>query len=238
MRMLTTVLLASAAMAAPAAAQYGGQYGGQYGQPYYPPASQSGASATFYEQPDFRGRSVTIDRESRNMSSAVFNDRAKSARFEGQWSVCEDSEFRGRCETVSGSVRDLRSIGMEGRISSARQTGGGGGGWDDGPGYPGYPPPGPGPGRPDYPGYPDQGGGGWGDERGVEGRSVVFYAAPRMNGVDMWGTGKVAADGFCRRMGHSSAVYYDITERSSRSQDLNGRFYNNSTVLRDVLCRK
>ncbi len=215
MRISTTVLLAAAtaALAAPATAQ---PYGSN-------PYGQRAPSATFYEQPDFRGRSVTIDGESRNMTVNGFNDRARSARFDGRWRICEDSEFRGRCETVSGSVRDLRTYQLDGRVSSARS---------EDYGQPDY-------GRPGYPSpAPGGPGGGWGDERGAEGRNVVFYATPRMNGVDIWGSGKMAADAFCRRMGHSTSVYFDISQRAARSQDVDGRFYNNSTVLRDVLCRR
>ena len=72
-------------------------------------------------------------------------------------------------------------------------------------------------------------------ETGGEGVNVVFYAHPRLGQIDLWGTGKTTADDFCRRMGQRYAVYFDVTQRAGRSQDFNGRPYNNANVLRDVL---
>jgi hypothetical protein len=79
----------------------------------------------------------------------------------------------------------------------------------------------------DYGAYP---GGGYG--RGVQGRSVVFYAGPvssnYSNGYPPYGNGygygvsRRTADDFCRSMGNREAIYYDSA----------------GGTLQDVLCRR
>jgi hypothetical protein len=74
------------------------------------------------------------------MALTGFEDRAMSARFEGDWTICEHDFFQGHCETVSGPVRNLDRLGLGRSISSLRAVRGwgggpgGGGGWSGGPG--------------------------------------------------------------------------------------------------------
>ncbi|MCH1927721.1 beta/gamma crystallin family protein, partial [Shewanella sp. C31] len=82
-----------------------------------------------------------------------FNDRARSAKFEGRWRICEHDDFRGRCQEVRGDVPDLNRYGLAEQISSLEPAGFGG------------PGPGPGPGPGD--GWGPRPPGGW-DSRGVE----------------------------------------------------------------------
>jgi hypothetical protein len=196
-------------------------------QPYSPPpfGQNYGASVTFYEGENFTGRQVTVYGEERDFERLGFNDRARSARTNGSFTVCEHSEFRGRCERISGAVRSLEYVGLNGRISSAREDRGGGYGggygenpWDD---------------RDD-----DRPGGGYGNPRrdGVEGRTVIFFARPSVSGNDVAARGQTSADQFCRASGYGSAVYYTQGERSRRAVDQDGRFVD-APALRDVLCR-
>jgi hypothetical protein len=129
MRKTLMMLLSGAALAATAGAANAQTYG--YGQPAY---SGRAPTATLYEEANFRGRSVVVTGENGNLDGVGFNDRARSARFEGAWTVCADSNFRGRCETVSGSVAYLPQ-GISGSASSLRVAGGDwNSGWNGAPG--------------------------------------------------------------------------------------------------------
>lgn len=211
MRLLTMAALAATTLATAASAQpYGGRGGG---------------SATLYEFPNFQGRQYTVTSETTNLPRQ-FNDQARSARFDGRWTVCENADFGGRCAELSGDVPELNSIGLAERVSSLRP--GGRDGW----------------GREDWDRNDDRGrpGGGWSgggraDARGVEGARTVFYPYPTIRGADI-AAGSTSANEFCRRNGHGGAAHYDSSERSSRAVDWNGRLIGSSPVLRDLLCRK
>ena len=185
-----------------------------------------GGSATLYEQPDFQGPSVTITQSAPDLGRWRFNDRARSARFEGRWRICEHDNFKGRCQEVSGPVPTLNTYGLAEQISSmepvGRPGGGGPGGGGGGPGGPGG-------------GW--SGGPGGGLSRGVEGSRTVFFARPTIGGVDV-AAGDRGADAFCRGSRLGSAVWYDSSERSNQAIGPNGELVGRSTVLRDLLCRK
>ncbi len=103
----------------------GGGWGGGSRQP----------SITFYEGPNFSGRSYSSDQDISNLPRE-YNDRAMSVRIRGSWRLCENSDYGGRCVDIDRDVSDLRSWGMDRTISSARNTDsyGGGGGWNGGGG--------------------------------------------------------------------------------------------------------
>ena len=212
------------AMAGAASAQ---QWPWPFGQTQqsYPPYGYDDrqGSITFYEFPNFGGRSVTVYGEQTNFSRIDFNDRARSARANGSFLICEDSEFRGRCERVSGDVRDLNYYGLSGRVSSARVDAYGA---ND-------------PYRDPY--YGDRPGGGYGygspGRDGVQGRTAVFFPEPRVNTSPVAARGQGSADQFCRAAGHGSALYYSHGERMRNAVDQDGRRVD-APVLRDVLCRR
>lgn len=193
LKSITLAALAAAALAAPAAAQ-----------PY------RGASVTLYDQPNFQGASVTITQSTPDLGRWRFNDRARSARFEGRWLICEHDSFKGRCQEVRGDVPDLNQYRLAEQISSLEPIGGGG--------------------RPG--GFP--GGGG---SRGVEGSRTVFFARPTVRGIDV-AAGDRGADAFCRAQGLGQAVWYDSGERASQAIGPDGDMVGRSSVLRDLLCRK
>lgn len=177
-----------------------------------------GGSATLYEGPNFEGRSVTITAPAANLDEWRFNDRAQSARFQGQWRICEHDAFRGRCQTVSGAVADLTTYGLMGQISSlAPAVGEAGGGWDDGPR-----------------GRPPRGGR---DTRGIEGARTVFFPRPTVDGLDL-AAGDNGANRFCRSQGLGPALWFDSSERAPQALGPEGQIVGRSSVLRDLLCRK
>ena len=164
--------------------------------------------AILYELPGFQGRQITVVASGDNLANSGFNDMAQSARFEGRWRICEDARYRGRCRDVEGEVGDLAEAGMTLKVSSLQ-------------------------------GYQE---GAW-DRRDLDGgrpqtgaRNVMF-AFPNASGFDIAGE-SASADRFCRMMGMGSAAYFDNGERAPRALDQAGRYVDDTSVLRDVLCRR
>lgn len=85
-------------------------------------AGQAGAQVTFYEHPNFEGRSFTALKPLDDFHRAGFNDRASSVVVTGNpWEVCEHVRFGGHCMILRpGSYRSLRDMGMNNQLSSAR----------------------------------------------------------------------------------------------------------------------
>jgi hypothetical protein len=83
-----------------------------------------------YDDPLFRGRSVTIKEPIENLRSVTFHDRAESVQVVGgTWELCAEPRFR-RCQTVDRDVAHLSSIGLNKKLSSVRPAPGGDpGGW-------------------------------------------------------------------------------------------------------------
>jgi hypothetical protein len=80
---------------------------------------------TVYEDPDFRGGSITFRDEIPDLRQYGLNDRVTSLEVDRNqaWEVCQDINFGGRCRVFSGSVEDLRREGWNDRISSLRPAG-------------------------------------------------------------------------------------------------------------------
>ncbi len=77
-----------------------------------------------YERGDFRGFSVTLERDTPNLAYLGFENRASSLMvIRGTWEFCTEPYFRGRCITYrDGQYPSLG--GNSNRISSARPVGG------------------------------------------------------------------------------------------------------------------
>jgi hypothetical protein len=79
-------------------------------------------SVTMFEQGDFRGRKVELDRDIRTLNDVGFNDRAGSIIIkDGVWEVCEDADYRGRCMTLRPGRYDHLDR-MNNSISSLRRV--------------------------------------------------------------------------------------------------------------------
>ena len=85
-------------------------------------AGVASAEVTLYEHDGFRGRSVTVDRQMRNLERRGFNDEISSVVVRnGTWELCEHARFEGRCVTVGpGNYPSLASVGLNDRVSSVR----------------------------------------------------------------------------------------------------------------------
>ncbi len=90
-------------------------------------AAPAVAQVTFYEHDNFQGRSVTADRNVRNLENFGFNDLASSVVVTrgDRWEVCEEARFAGRCVVLrQGQYPSLGSMGLNDRISSMRMLNG------------------------------------------------------------------------------------------------------------------
>jgi len=101
----------------------------------------SAAELTLFEHDHFQGRRFAVNGSISNLAEAGFNDRTSSVAVRsGTWQVCEDVYFRGRCVTLQpGEYPSLRPLGMNDRVSSARELSGwaprqpsAGGNWGEG----------------------------------------------------------------------------------------------------------
>lgn len=87
-------------------------------------AAPAMAQITFYEQPDFGGRSITTTSDISNLKSSRFNDRASSTVVRGQrWEVCVDQRYGGHCRVLRpGQYSSLQAMGLDDQISSVRRV--------------------------------------------------------------------------------------------------------------------
>jgi hypothetical protein len=78
-------------------------------------------SIELFARPGFGGATVRIERDTPNLDTAGFNDRAASVVVnEGTWQLCSDGAFGGNCRVYApGRYSDL-GYGMAKQVSSAR----------------------------------------------------------------------------------------------------------------------
>lgn len=89
-------------------------------------AGAASASITFYEDPDFRGRSFTSTRSMGSFDRTGFNDKVSAVDVRGErWEVCEDPSFNGRCVVLKpGLYPSMGAMGLNDKLSSARPVNG------------------------------------------------------------------------------------------------------------------
>lgn len=80
-------------------------------------------SLTLYDQPDYRGGSVTFYGDNANIGSTGFANRARSAQIRGTWRLCEGGGYRNRCEVLNVNIPDLEAYGFSRRVGSAQLLG-------------------------------------------------------------------------------------------------------------------
>jgi Beta/Gamma crystallin len=105
-------------------------------------ATTAAAELTLFEHDNFNGRRFAVNGSVNNLADAGFNDKASSVVVgSGTWQLCDDAYFRGNCVTLkAGEYPSLRPMGLNDRVSSARELGGwgppphssGGGNWGEG----------------------------------------------------------------------------------------------------------
>jgi len=92
-------------------------------------AGAANAQLTLFENDNFQGKRFDVRGAIDNLGNTGFNDMASSVVIRsGSWQLCDDAYFRGRCVTLQpGEYPSLGNMGLNDRISSAREIGGYGG---------------------------------------------------------------------------------------------------------------
>jgi hypothetical protein len=112
--------------------------GGGFRPPAPPPFEKFGI--VLYDDPFFRGNSLSVKEPVENLRSRNFHDRAESVRVvSGTWELCAEPRFR-HCQTVNRDTPHLSSLGLNKKLSSVRPVGYGQGGGPNPPPYPGLRP--------------------------------------------------------------------------------------------------
>jgi len=170
----------------------------------YSPAPRRGPSLELYSGFNFTGERRIITQDNPDLRSINFDDAAHSLVANGDWEVCLDYNYAVRCRTYNSQIPNLESF--RARISAVRYVGRGGQGGGYGGGFGG--------------GY----GGGYGGGQYVgqpsRGNASTFYPGT----ISGYRNDQNGANDFCRRQGHSVALFFGGDNR------VNGR-------LEDVLCR-
>ena len=98
-----------------------------------PPVQAQGRPAiVLYQEDNFRGNQLPVDRDIANLTDFHFNDRVSSVRVlgGGAWRLCEHDYGRGRCITVTHDEPKLDRLGMDDAITSVQFENGWGRGRD------------------------------------------------------------------------------------------------------------
>jgi hypothetical protein len=82
------------------------------------------AGLTLYRDDDFRGRSITVQGATQNLTRLGMNDEASSVIVtDGSWVICEHQNFGGKCVVLlPGSYRTLRQYDLNDAVTSARPS--------------------------------------------------------------------------------------------------------------------
>ena len=75
---------------------------------------------TVFDQPNFKGATLTFARSVPSLAALNFNDRIASLVIKGKrdWVLCENRNFMGRCVRVRAKANDLKVLQIAGRVSS------------------------------------------------------------------------------------------------------------------------
>jgi hypothetical protein len=73
-----------------------------------------------YDQPDFKGRKVTLTQPTPDLSALKFDDKVASFTINGpgDWVLCEHRNYGGRCIRVQAQAENLKQLALVGRVSS------------------------------------------------------------------------------------------------------------------------
>jgi hypothetical protein len=88
-------------------------------------ASAPAAPIELYEQPQFKGMALGLDRANAHLADYGFDNKALSVIVRsGSWELCTDNEFRGSCLTLVAGQHATLPPAMQRSLSSVRPKGG------------------------------------------------------------------------------------------------------------------
>lgn len=91
-------------------------------------ASAQAAPLELYEEPDFQGMALGLDRAQADLRSWGFDDKAQSAIVRrGRWELCSDTGHRGHCVVLDEGRHASLPGGLQRRVRAARPVDEGGG---------------------------------------------------------------------------------------------------------------
>ena len=77
-------------------------------------------SVIVYDQPDFKGQSLTIASATPDLAAHGFDNKVASLTIAGggDWVLCENKNYTGRCVRVQSQADNLNLLQLSGRVSS------------------------------------------------------------------------------------------------------------------------
>jgi hypothetical protein len=77
-------------------------------------------SVVVYDQPNFKGVSLTIAAATPDLSALNFDNKVASLTITGggDWVLCENKNYTGRCVRVQSQAQNLNLLQLSGRVSS------------------------------------------------------------------------------------------------------------------------
>ena len=83
------------------------------------PTEVAPTSITVFDQPNYKGRSMTFERSVPSLAALDFNDLPRSVRVKGRdWVLCEHRNFMGKCVRVRAKEKNLKRLKIDGKVSS------------------------------------------------------------------------------------------------------------------------
>jgi hypothetical protein len=74
---------------------------------------------TVFDQPNFKGRSMTFERSVPSLAKLMFNDAIASVQIKGRdWVLCEHRNFMGKCVRIRAKEKNLKRLKIDGQVSS------------------------------------------------------------------------------------------------------------------------
>jgi hypothetical protein len=85
-----------------------------------PPVAAVAPAIVIYDQPNFQGRTLTLDRATPDLAALKFDDKVASLVINGgnDWVLCENRNYAGRCVRVTVKAENLKMLQIAGRVSS------------------------------------------------------------------------------------------------------------------------
>ena len=77
-------------------------------------------SIIVFDQPNFKGRSLSFDRSVPSLAKVQFNDVIASVQIKGtrDWVLCEHRNFMGKCVRIHAKEKNLKRLKIDGQVSS------------------------------------------------------------------------------------------------------------------------